>query len=171
MQAKLFVSAYGLLCAIFLFGCGQPGEIKRERFTGQKELAMYQAARNILTFLPSDFDYESMVLYRSEENGIVGLARKEVGGFMVGNSVNANLMTSCEFYEPVTILMDDISFSTISCGASGRLDGSKLTLSGVSDCRSCGMGASIDGTFTHFAEIFFDYSSGKAAVKQVYKLS
>ena len=131
---------------------------------------MYQAAMNILRVLPADFDYESMVLYRDEENGIVGFTRKGKKGFIVGNSVNVNLMTTCEFYEPVDIVGKALSFVNASCRASGKLDGADLILSRMDNCGFCGMGASINGTFSRFAEIIFDYGDGKPAVKQVYKL-
>lgn len=132
---------------------------------------MYQAAVNILELLPADFHYESMVLYRDEENGIVGLAREEERGFMVGNSINLNLMTTCQFYQSVDIVGKGIWFTGLPCKAMGKLEGHDLLLSGMDGCSFCGMGASINGTFTRFAEIVFDYSDGKPTVNQVYKLS
>ena len=171
MKAKVFGLACWLLCAFSMLGCGQSDEVKRERFSGKEEVVMYQAALNILRFLPADFDYESMVLYQDEESGIVGLARKGQRGFSIGNSVNTNLMTTCPFYEAVEIVDNDIRFTSTSCGASGKLNGADLILSGMDDCGFCGMGASLNGAFTRFAEIVFEYAGGKPTVKQVYKLS
>lgn len=170
MRAATFVSTCGLLCALFLAGCGQSGEIKREKFSGEEEVAMHQAAVNILGVLPDGFHYKSMVLYKDDESSIIGLAREEKSGYMIGNSVNVNLMIACEFYEPIDISGDSFWLAKSSCDAIGTLDGPKLNLAGVDDCGFCGMGASISGTFIRFAEIVFDYDSGKTAVKQVYKL-
>lgn len=170
MKTQVVVSLCVLFCLLMLLGCGQSDTVKREKFSGQEEVAMYQAAINILGFLPDDFDYESMVLFRNAENSIVGLAHKGNDGFMVGNSVNVNLRTVCTFYEPV-IINEYIQFADRVCSALGKLDGPTLTLESLDECGFCGMGATINGEFTRFAEIVFEYSGGKASVKQVYKLN
>lgn len=127
---------------------------------------MYKAAVALLANLS-----ESMFLFRNGDSNIVGFASKGEKGFMVGNSVNMNLLTTCEFYESVTIQGDSIRFDNMSGEATGKLDGPDLTLTGMSHAANCGMGASIDGTFSRFAEIVFDRIGGKLTVKHVYKLN
>ncbi|MEF2144179.1 MAG: hypothetical protein V3573_01935 [Desulfovibrionaceae bacterium] len=170
MKGVMRIAPVGLVVCFLLFGCGQSDEIKREEFSGREQAAMYRSAMAILERLPADFDHESMFLFHSGDNDIIGLAHTGEKGFMVGNSVNTNLLTTCEFFEPVTLQGKDIQFDNIASGASGKLDGSELTLLGLSDAEYCGMGASIDGTFTRFAEIVFGRTGGKLAVKHVYRL-
>ena len=131
---------------------------------------MYQAAENILMFLPGDFDYDSMILFQDGDGNVVGLAAKGNRGFLAGNSVNVERMTTCSLYEVISINGEDIAFPNIKCGASASLDGPELTLQGMANCDVCGMGASIDGTYIRFAEIVFAYAEGTPKVKQVYKL-
>jgi len=169
-REKLF--GLGLLLAVLLLSaCGQSEDIKREEFTGQAKALMYQAAENILMFLPEDFDYDSMILFQDEGGNVVGLAAKGGRGFLAGNSVNTERMTTCSVYETVSIKGGDITFPNLKCGASASLDGPELTIRGVDNCIVCGIGASIDGTFTRFAEILFNPGGGKAAVKHVYKIN
>lgn len=170
MRGLKHITAGCFFVCFLLFGCGQSDDIKREEFSGREQTAMYRSAMAILERLPGDFDHESMFLFHSGDNDVIGFAYTGAKGFMVGNSVNTNLLTTCEFYEPVTLHGEDLQFDNISSGASGRLDGSELTLLGLSDAGYCGMGASIDGTFTRFAEIVFGRTDGKLAVKHVYRL-
>jgi hypothetical protein len=159
-----------LLAGLLLSGCGQSDDITREGFTGEAKSAMYQAAENILMFLPGDFDYDSMILFQDGDGNVVGLAARGNRGFLAGNSVNVERMTTCSLYEVVSINGEDIAFPNMKCGASASLDGPELTLKGIANCDVCGMGASIDGMFTRFAEIAFAYGEGTPKVKRVYKL-
>jgi len=158
------------LCALVLLGCGQSGEVKREEFTGQAKADMYQSAENLLLFLPADFDYDSMLLFKDEESNVVGLANKGDRGFIAGNSVNRARLTTCSVYEVISIKGGDITFPNLKCGASASLDGPELTLRGMDGCDVCGLGASIEGTYTRFAEIIFDLSGEQVAVKHVYRI-
>ena len=160
-----------LLAGLLLSGCGQSDDSTRDEFTGEAKSAMYQAAENILMFLPGDFDYDSMILFQDKKGNVVGLAARGNRGFLTGNSVNLERMTTCSLYEVVSINGEDIAFPNMKRGASASLDGPALTIRGVNNCNVCGMGASIGGTFIRFAEIVFDYADGKPNIKQVYKLN
>lgn len=86
------------------------------------------------------------------------------------DGIPRNAVTTCSFYEVVSINGEDIAFPNMKCGASASLDGPELTLKDMANCDVCGMGALINGTFNRFAEIIFDYGDGKLVVKQVNKL-